>query len=77
MAQYIIDSKHVNQNGMEEVIGSIPIRSTNQFNNVDRTTTLRPVVCVIVFVIIHRSGAGARIALAEPTAANRASTSRL
>jgi hypothetical protein len=28
MAQYVIDSVHVNPNGMEEVIGSIPIRST-------------------------------------------------
>jgi hypothetical protein len=33
---------------MEEVIGSIPIRSTNQFNNLDRPKVPRPVVCVIV-----------------------------
>jgi hypothetical protein len=71
MAQYVTDSTDVTPNGMEEVIGSIPIRSTDQFNNLDRPTALRPVVCVIVFVIIHRSGAGARIALAEPIAANR------
>jgi hypothetical protein len=33
MAQYVIDSTDVTPNGMEEVIGSIPIRSTNQTNN--------------------------------------------
>src|ERR1700679_537928 len=33
MAQYVTDSTDVIPNGMEEVIGSIPIRSTNQTNN--------------------------------------------
>jgi hypothetical protein len=33
MALYVIDSTEVNQNGMEEVTGSIPVRSTNQTNN--------------------------------------------
>jgi hypothetical protein len=36
MTQYVVDSTHVNPNGMEEVIGSIPIRSTNQTNNLER-----------------------------------------
>jgi predicted DNA-binding protein (MmcQ/YjbR family) len=35
MAQYVVDSTDVNPNGMEEVIGSIPIRSTNHFNKLD------------------------------------------
>jgi hypothetical protein len=35
MAQYVIDSTDVNPNGMEEVTGSIPVRSTNQTNNLD------------------------------------------
>ena len=35
MAQYATDSKYVNPNGMEEVIGSIPIRSNNHFNKSD------------------------------------------
>ncbi len=37
--------------GMEEVIGSIPIRSTNYFNNLDDAGALRQGVCVIVCVI--------------------------
>ncbi len=51
--------------GMEEVIGSIPIRSTNQFNNLDRPKVPRPAACAIVFVITHRSGAGEKTALAD------------
>ena len=35
MALYVIDSTDVNPNGMEEVTGSIPVRSTNQTNNLD------------------------------------------
>jgi hypothetical protein len=35
MALYVIDSTEVNPNGMEEVTGSIPVRSTNQTNNLD------------------------------------------
>jgi hypothetical protein len=35
MAQYVIDSTSVTPNGMEEVTGSIPVRSTNQTNNLD------------------------------------------
>ena len=33
--------------GMEEVIGSIPIRSTNQFNNLNRPNSHRRTACVI------------------------------
>jgi hypothetical protein len=35
MTQYVIDSTDVTPNGMEEVTGSIPVRSTNQTNNLD------------------------------------------
>ena len=37
--------------GMEEVIGSIPIRSTKHFNNLDNANALGQSVCVIVCVI--------------------------
>ena len=37
--------------GMEEVIGSIPIRSTNHFNNLDNSNALMWRVCVVVCVI--------------------------
>ncbi len=37
--------------GMEEVIGSIPIRSTNHFNKLDDAKALGQSVCVIVCVI--------------------------
>ena len=36
---------------MEEVIGSIPIRSTNHFNNLDNAIALGKSVCVMVCVI--------------------------
>jgi len=34
--------------GMEEVIGSIPIRSTNHPNNLDRASVHKLTVCVMV-----------------------------
>ena len=37
--------------GMEEVIGSIPIRSTKHLNNLDNANALGQSVCVIVCVI--------------------------
>ncbi len=37
--------------GMEEVIGSIPIRSTKPFNNLDNADALGQGVCVMVCVI--------------------------
>jgi hypothetical protein len=37
--------------GMEEVIGSIPIRSTNQSNNLGRASVQWQSVCVTVCVI--------------------------
>ena len=37
--------------GMEEVIGSIPIRSTNHFNNLDWPNCRRRTACVMVCVI--------------------------
>jgi hypothetical protein len=36
---------------MEEVIGSIPIRSTNYFNNLDEMNAMWQSVCVMVCVI--------------------------
>ena len=33
---YIYDSKMINLNGMEEVVGSIPTRSTKSRNNLER-----------------------------------------
>ena len=43
--------------GMEEVIGSIPIRSTNHFNNLDRASVHRLTVCVMVCVITRHFAA--------------------
>jgi len=37
----------VERNGMEEVVGSIPTRSTKPLNKLDRTNVLRVVVCVV------------------------------
>jgi hypothetical protein len=41
--------------GMEEVIGSIPIRSTKQSNSLDKSSTHRQGVRVIVYVITRQS----------------------
>ena len=43
--------------GMEEVIGSIPIRSTNKTNTLDGTSVQRPNACVMICVITLNSGA--------------------
>jgi hypothetical protein len=43
--------------GMEEVIGSIPIRSTNQSNNLAWPNRHRRTACVMVCVITHHSAA--------------------
>jgi hypothetical protein len=56
MALYVIDSTEVNPNGMEEVTGSIPARSTNQINNLDKPSR-RP---LDVSVLPCRSGAWPR-----------------
>ena len=37
--------------GMEEVTGSIPVRSTKRFNNLDNVNALGQSVCVMVCVI--------------------------
>jgi hypothetical protein len=42
---------------MEEVVGSIPTRSTNQSNNLARANVQRQSVCVMVCVMIRRFGA--------------------
>jgi hypothetical protein len=42
MAQHVVDSTDVTPNGMEEVIGSIPIRSTNQINHLAPSPLTRP-----------------------------------
>ena len=39
---------HDSYHGMEEVIGSIPIRSTNHPNNLDRASVHKLTVCVMV-----------------------------
>ena len=43
--------------GMEEVVGSIPTRSTKSPNNLDGTNAYRDGVCVMVCVITRRFGA--------------------
>jgi hypothetical protein len=43
--------------GMEEVVGSIPTRSTKSLNNLDGASARKPGVCVMVCVITRRSGA--------------------
>src|SRR5271163_3570805 len=43
--------------GMEEVVGSIPTRSTNSLNNLEGETAFRNGVCVVVCVVTRRSGA--------------------
>ena len=56
MTQYVVDSTDVTPNGMEEVTGSIPVRSTNQTNNLDGASLRSPEVCDVV----RRSGAWPR-----------------
>jgi hypothetical protein len=43
--------------GMEEVVGSIPTRSTKSPNNLDGANAYSDGVCVMVCVITRRSGA--------------------
>jgi hypothetical protein len=43
--------------GMEEVVGSIPTRSTNSLRSLDRASARNPRFCVMVCVITRRSGA--------------------
>ena len=43
--------------GMEEVVGSIPTRSTNQSNNLARASVRRQSVCVTVCVITRHFAA--------------------
>ena len=43
--------------GMEEVVGSIPTRSTKSPNNLDGANACSDGVCVVVCVITRRSGA--------------------
>ena len=43
--------------GMEEVVGSIPTRSTNHLNNLDRANVRGQSVCVTVCVITHHFAA--------------------
>jgi hypothetical protein len=62
--------------GMEEVVGSIPTRSTNQLNHLDRTNVQKQSVCVVVCVItchfaafgecFHRCALGFHADLAVP-----------
>jgi hypothetical protein len=47
MALYVINYTGVIANGMEEVTGSIPVRSTNQINNLDRPSPRPLDVCVV------------------------------
>ena len=56
---------------MEEVVGSIPTRSTNQSNNLDRASARRLGVCVMVCVITHHSGAFGRASIALRLASMR------
>jgi hypothetical protein len=61
---------------MEEVVGSIPTRSTNQLNHLDRTNVQKQSVCVVVCVItchfaafgecFHRCALGFHADLAVP-----------
>ena len=46
--------------GMEEVVGSIPTRSTNHFNNLDRASVHRLSVCVMVCVITRHFAANGK-----------------
>src|SRR5580692_1732594 len=43
--------------GMEEVVGSIPTRSTNSLNDLDRAGAFSVAICVAVCVVTLRSGA--------------------
>src|ERR1039457_6940158 len=43
--------------GMEEVTGSIPVRSTNHFNSLDWPNRHRQVACVVVCVITRHFAA--------------------
>jgi hypothetical protein len=43
---------------MEEVTGSIPVRSTNQINNLDRRNVQRLGVCIISCAITRHFAAG-------------------
>jgi hypothetical protein len=43
--------------GMEEVVGSIPTRSTNSLNNLDGASARNHGVCVMLCVITRRSSA--------------------
>src|SRR5208283_399778 len=46
--------------GMEEVVGSIPTRSTKSLNNLDRASARSYCVCVAVCVITRHFGAHGR-----------------
>src|SRR5580704_8803630 len=43
--------------GMEEVVGSIPTRSTKSLNNLNGATALSEAVCVVTCVVTPCSGA--------------------
>ena len=47
----VVDNALCKLNGMEEVVGSIPTRSTNHLNNLDRPNVQRQSVCVMVCII--------------------------
>ena len=58
-------------NGMEEVVGSIPTRSTNRSNNLDRASVHRQSVCVMVCVITYHFAAFGRASIALRLASMR------
>ena len=47
--------------GMEEVVGSIPTRSTNSLNSLDRANCHSGEICVLVCVITGRFGAQGKV----------------
>jgi hypothetical protein len=50
--------------GMEEVIGSIPIRSTNYFNNLETPNRRKQNACVVVCVITRHTAAVVEVFIA-------------
>jgi hypothetical protein len=49
---------------MEEVIGSIPIRSTNYFNNLETPNRRKQNACVVVCVITRHTAAVVEVFIA-------------
>jgi hypothetical protein len=55
--------------GMEEVVGSIPTRSTKSLNKLDRASACDHDVCVVVCVITRRFGTYGKASKPFPTLA--------